>query len=324
MPLGTLLAYTKQFAKLRRAHTFGGAPHKPILLLSILHLFEQGVIKQNRIEITPQLVSTFKDFWRLLVTTPHTPNFSLPFYHLKSEPFWHLVVKPGHQLALTKSHSIKSFSALKDAVGWASFDTDLFKLLEVKENLEILRLTILEYYFGGRFDPLVQPTAPYLFQLQNEMLNESAEEYQTRFQEIQQQLNKEELEEETFVRDGAFKQVISNLYQHTCAISGLRIIATENISMIDGCHIKPWSICHDDTAPNGISLCPNLHRAFDRGLLSIDEDYRTMISPHFTELSTSPYQIKQFTGQQILLPSEIKHYPSQTNLAYHRKHIFIK
>lgn len=84
--------------------------------------------------ITPELVSTFKDFWSQLVYTPHTANFALPFYHLRSEGFWHLFIKPGHELALTSSHSIKSLSSLQSAVAWASLDEDLYWLLQQVES----------------------------------------------------------------------------------------------------------------------------------------------------------------------------------------------
>ena len=40
-----LLTYIKSFTKLRRAPTNGGAPHKPILLLSVLQLAAQGGIE---------------------------------------------------------------------------------------------------------------------------------------------------------------------------------------------------------------------------------------------------------------------------------------
>ncbi|MFC4198185.1 HNH endonuclease [Pedobacter jamesrossensis] len=31
----------------------------------------------------------------------------------------------------------------------------------------------------------------------------------------------------------------------------------------------PFNVSHNDKVTNGIALCPNLHRAFDRGLVSI-------------------------------------------------------
>jgi putative restriction endonuclease len=41
--------------------------------------------------------------------------------------------------------------------------------------------------------------------------------------------------------------------------------------MIDGCHIIPFSKNYNDTIINGIALCPNLHKAFDRALITTDE-----------------------------------------------------
>jgi predicted restriction endonuclease len=39
--------------------------------------------------------------------------------------------------------------------------------------------------------------------------------------------------------------------------------------MVDACHIVPIGRHGSDHVTNGLSLCPNLHRAFDRGLLSV-------------------------------------------------------
>ena len=77
-----------------------------------------------------------------------------------------------------------------------------------------------------------------------------------------------------------------------------------------------------DTIPNGISLSPNLHRAFDRGLLTINKDYVVRISPTVIE-NNSVYSITQFEGKSIKLPEKIKWYPSPHSLAWHNKEIFI-
>jgi putative restriction endonuclease len=88
---------------------------------------------------------------------------------------------------------------------------------------------------------------------------------------------------------------------------------------MDACHIEPFATSHDDTITNGIYLCPTLHRAFDRHLISIDENYRLIISKAFIERSDSPYSIKQFEGKVILLPADRNHYPSQEKLQKHRE-----
>lgn len=101
--------YIQKFLSLRRDYSYGGAPHKPVLLFSVLELIEIGLISQNKIYISPELIAKFKDVWEVLVNTPHNQNISLPFYHLKSEGFWHLKLRPGMSVAVNKSHSIRSF-----------------------------------------------------------------------------------------------------------------------------------------------------------------------------------------------------------------------
>jgi len=101
----------------------------------------------------------------------------------------------------------------------------------------------------------------------------------------------------------------------------MRIDATIAITMVDACHIVPFSISYDDTVTNGIALCPNLHRAFDRGLIAIDEDYRVVVSKSFKEVETS-YSIGAFEGKKIQLPRMKSYYPLGENFGWHRKNVF--
>ncbi|WP_079718442.1 HNH endonuclease [Parapedobacter luteus] len=65
--------------------------------------------------------------------------------------------------------------------------------------------------------------------------------------------------------------------------------------------MEPFSVSHDDRIGNGIALCPNMHRAFDRGLLSVDEDYRVIVSPHFTEDEGHGTKLSANTRKLVLL-----------------------
>jgi len=60
-----------------------------------------------------------------------------------------------------------------------------------------------------------------------------------------------------------------------------------------------------------------MHRAFDRGLIAIDDNYRVMVAKNFME-SYSHYSIKQFEKKEILLPYDEKLLPSLENLSKHR------
>lgn len=314
--------YLHLFSKLRRDTKFGGAPHKPILLLAVLELVRKGELYANRIEITPELVLEFKTIWSKLVVTPHTANFSLPFFHMKSESFWRLVTNAGMTIPITSSNSIKSLGALKESVAFAEIDKDLFELMKDPVSHAVIEEALLDQYFPetkSRFRTLEND----LFsQLEVQILQEDRESYSERIEELKETLSKEQFEEEIFVRGGVFKREIPKIYEYQCAISGMRVESTSNAQLVDACHIVPFAISKDDTITNGISLSPNLHRAYDRGLITINNEYVVRISPSIRE-KDSPYSLRQFEGKRIILPSETRYYPSLENLTWHRKECFV-
>jgi putative restriction endonuclease len=301
-----LSAYIRNFSRLKRGSVRGmKAPHKPVLLLAVIDGMEKGEICSNKIEIMPELVAGFKDYWSQLVKDSRfSENFSLPFFHLQSDGFWHLKTFPGREIALTSSHSIKSFAHLKEVIDYAYFDHDLISLLTNEHTRQILKQTLLQTYFPAIH---LQPNQ-LIGKIIQQILHEPAADYKTKAEGFD--------EEEIFVRSGLFKKEIPKIYNYTCSISGMRIITNADVQMVDACHIVPFSESHDDTITNGISLCPNLHRAFDRGLISLDTEYRVLVKP-FTE-QENYYSIKQFEGKQILLPNNKQYFPAQENLAAHR------
>ncbi len=317
--------YSTQFKKLRCALVkgMGKAPHKPILLLSIIQLIAKGVILNNRIFITPELVLTFKQNWNQLVVTGHTRKFSLPFFHLRSEPFWYLVTKPGREIITTSSKSIKSFKSLKESIAFAEIDRDLFFLLkEIPNQLWFERL-LLENYFPHFSRSYQIPQINYEEErIENEILNEPKETYLNHIENLQETLEENEFEEEIFVRGGMFKKTIPKIYDFTCSITGMKIESSYNVQMIDACHIYPFSISNDDTVTNGIALSPTLHRAFDRGLITINSNYLVRVSPTINEYGSN-FTLSQYEGQQILLPLNEKWYPSIEALNWHNKEVFL-
>jgi putative restriction endonuclease len=102
-------------------------------------------------------------------------------------------------------------------------------------------------------------------------------------------------------------------------VSGLQLLSTTGAApLLDACHIVPWSVSHDDTIGNGLALCPNLHRAFDRHLFWIDGDYRVRVAEGFGELGGHDYGVQRFNGQQLRLPKVRTWWPRVENLAMQR------
>lgn len=317
--------YSTFFQKLNRGYSknLGRAPHKPILLLSVIQLIAKGIITTNKIFIDSDLILAFQNNWKLLVDTGHSSNFSLPFFHLRSEPFWRLVTKPGSQLSLTSSKSIKSFNSLNESVAYAEIDKDLFYLLLLPENQVWFEQLLIDSYFPKVSSYYKRPEKySEEIEIENEILNEPKEKYQAHLIELKNKLEDNQFEEEIFIRGSLFKKTVPKIYEYTCCISGLKITSSYNVQMVDACHIYPFSLSNDDTVTNGIALSPTLHRAFDRGLITINSNYVVRVSPSIQNENTN-YSITQFEGKQILLPESEKWYPSQESLNWHNKETFL-
>lgn len=305
--MSNLSSYLLKLSKLKVDRSKGTpAPHKAVLLISVIQLIDCGFIIDNKIAITPELVARFKDNWRLLVKDDKfNPNFSLPFYHLKSDKFWKLKTIIGKEILLTSSFSIRSFTTLKDAVDFAYFEDDFYSLLmDGKNRVAYIEQLLAVYLTGRQLSYVVGDT---FSMVESQILNESSADYSNEVKKLDA--------EDVFVRGGVFKKVIPRQYDYTCCISGMKIIATREVQMIDACHIVPFSESHDDTIKNGISLSPNLHRAFDRFLITINQDFEVIVSTEFKE--SGYHSIRDFHGKKIHLPQEQNYYPSVDNLKWH-------
>ncbi|MBD1395959.1 HNH endonuclease [Pontibacter sp. JH31] len=310
--LNTLKLYLKKFTKLRQGVTkYGKAPHKPALLLTFIEQFEKAEINDNKVFISPELVALFKETFALLVRTAHTSDFSLPFYHLATEGFWTVKTKLGSPLNV----HIKSIHTLNEVVDYGYFADDLYALLIITESRNILKTALLDHYFPDtKSEYLKTRQGGYIQNLQNYLLNESTEAYTLTLNDSD--------EEEQFIRGGMFKKLVPQVYNHTCCITGMRLVSNHGFSMIDACHIVPFSLSKDDKINNGLALCPNLHRAFDRGLISIDRDLKVLVSDAIAEDLSNNYALQHLNGKSIILPFGTKHYPNGSNIAWHREHVF--
>lgn len=74
-------------------------------------------------------------------------------------------------------------------------------------------------------------------------------------------------------RDAAFSEVVKTAYHNTCAVTGLKIINGGGRPEVQAAHIRPVAASGPDSMRNGLALCSTVHWMFDRGLLSLDDDY---------------------------------------------------
>lgn len=117
-----------------------------------------------------------------------------------------------------------------------------------------------------------------------------------------------------------FRAAVLTSYNNRCALTGLAIPELLNAS-----HIIPWSADEKRRADPRNGICLNaLHdRAFDRGLISFDENLRVIVSSVINNTEDCSLQRGQFvriSGCPLRLPERFQ--PEKAALDYHRTHIY--
>ncbi|MGB3491947.1 MAG: HNH endonuclease [Elainellaceae cyanobacterium] len=310
-----LTYYAKKFAKLNvnRHRERGAAPHKPVLLISVIELIEQGKIRLNQVPLSPELISTFLKYWRNLVRTDHRSDISLPFVHLTGDTFWHLTFYPDSETFTATGLGRKGITAVRRIVQYASFDPELFTILQDPGQRVILLRVLIDSWFSGRSAEIEQLSLIDEFEsVKTQLLREGGATYKV-----------EDLkdEENIVVRSGAFRKIVVSLYDQRCAFCGLRIISADGQDIVDGAHIKPFSEFRDDRFVNGLALCKNHHWAFDHGWFGVNDDYRIVIpQERFTEeAAVESREMMAFRGETIGLPKQREFRPSLEGLNWHRE-----
>lgn len=109
-----------------------------------------------------------------------------------------------------------------------------------------------------------------------------------------------------------FKLEMLMIYNNRCAITGETTTET-----LQAAHIQPYINKKSNHHQNGILLRSDLHLLFDKGFITIDEDYRVKV--HF-DLVSDYY--KQFDGQMIFLPDNKRDHPSKVAIRRHHEKVF--
>lgn len=117
-----------------------------------------------------------------------------------------------------------------------------------------------------------------------------------------------------------FRAAVLTSYNSTCAVSGLRLVP-----LLVASHIIPWANSVERRADprNGLCLNALFDRAFDRGLMTLDEKLRVVISAralHASDKADLDCSLRKAHGRQLRLPSRFS--PDPEALAYHRSNVF--
>lgn len=117
-----------------------------------------------------------------------------------------------------------------------------------------------------------------------------------------------------------FRRSVFSSHNNRCCISAVDIP-----QLLVAGHIIPWgeSKEHRLNPENGLALCVLFDKAFDRGLMTIDEQFKVAFSKQIRS-STNVFvksSILVYEGRKITLPNRFC--PREDFFRWHREHLFV-
>lgn len=316
-----LAKYLEQFSRLRRAPgaAFSGlslnrAPHKPILLLSVLDLMARNELASSFIEITGDLVELnelFNGYWRRVAPLGKSSSIAFPFSRLHNEPFWKLVPLPGREITAAVLNHITNVSQLRRVALGARLDEELFLYLQRPDSRNELRQALLRSCFSEQAGAELSEQVA---------INAEAYDYSL---ELVRQAHFPKTEEAPVVfkvaaRNQGFRRIVVQAYDHRCALCGVRIVTPEGHTAVEAAHIVPWRETRNDDIRNGLALCRLCHWNFDEGMMGLSEKYDVLISRQMTTKPNFPGGLVTLAGRGAILPADCDLWPGPEYLAGHR------
>ena len=287
------------------------APHKPFLLLAVMDLFAQETITENFIEPNLDLVETFNLYWsEIMPAELRNGSMAYPFSRLSNDGMWKLLPKDGKTINID---AITSMKKLNEVCLGAKLNQEVFQALMIRESREFLRALLVNTFF----DPKIRPIL-----INQGNVNRQAYDYSQKILSVEERETDYGKSVDKKVRDQGFRKTIVKIYNHRCAICGVRILTTEGHTVVEAAHIIPFSETHNDHPTNGMALCKLCHWSFDKGLLGINQNYNIQVSKRVNMSDNFPGHLSTFSNRNIFMPADLSFKPEGENLSWHLKHTF--
>lgn len=129
-------------------------------------------------------------------------------------------------------------------------------------------------------------------------------------------------EVKTRVNQNFFRQLVLANYNSKCALTGIDIP-----ELLFASHIIPWSKNEQErlNPENGICLSALYDKAFDKGLIGINEKHEVILSNQLKKYNNKDYFKSHFASiENIKINLPDRFLPNKIFLEYHRDEIFLK
>jgi len=271
------------------------APHKPLLILWSLARLQRG---ESRLMPYSELNGPFRNLLRDFGPSRKSYHPEYPFWHLQSDGLWVIPERAAldRDLASRRRQNNPPKSVLIRERAHGGFPESLEACLRSDPQL-ISR--IAQRILDDNFPPSIH----------EDILDAIGMQWV-------------QVPSPRRPRDPNFRDMILRVYEHRCAICGWDGMLGNTVLAIEAAHVRWHSAGGSDTAENGLCLCTFHHKAFDRGAITLSDDFSLQVSQHFRGSRGIEEMVLQYLGKTIRPPQFGEPLPSSTNLSWHRREVF--
>lgn len=113
--------------------------------------------------------------------------------------------------------------------------------------------------------------------------------------------------------------VVTEAYHRRCAITG-----EKTLPVLDAAHIKPYALDGPHSVANGMLLRQDFHTLFDRGYVTVNEDFRVEVSRRIKEDYGNGREYYALHGKPLaFMPDSADERPSLEYLRWHNEHVYL-
>jgi putative restriction endonuclease len=282
----------------------GCAPHKPLLLLCVMDMVEDGAITSQWIPYTPELFFRFQCYWTIVYDRQRNkPDMRLPFHALggKRDRIWTRYMEDGNP------------SLSRETTRLCCLDESLWKCIQDGAFRREAQLSLITTYFS----PEEQIALCARFRLPEPSSAEIATIRRTA------DAYKESIKKG---RDSKFRSDVLLSYRFTCALTGYSLNTTKE-NLVEAAHIHQHALSGDDDPRNGLALTPDAHWTFDRGLWTAEpqgDNFLVIVATgHFKDSSPFGRTLSNYHEKALFFPKETELRPDPKYFAWHRNNCFL-
>jgi putative restriction endonuclease len=120
------------------------------------------------------------------------------------------------------------------------------------------------------------------------------------------------------VGQGIFRVQVLDAYHRACAVT-----REHSLVVLEAAHVKGYADGGAHEVSNGLALRTDLHKLFDRGYVTVDDEMRLVVGRRLKADFDNGKSYYHLAGTQLALPSDVALRPDADALAWHRAHRFL-